>query len=74
MALTSIWCCALQDHVTRVTTLRGDIVCVVCSEHEAESGVCAVKTRTYQRGLVAAEFPKNDETADAFPRVHCTLV
>lgn len=52
MALSAIWCCALQRHVACVTNREGDVVSVVCFERQADARTCRAKTRALQDGVI----------------------
>ena len=71
MALNSLWCCALQTHVTCVTNHEGDVVSVVCSERQAGTRTCGAKTRAFQDGLIGDLF-RLDAAAERLA-TRCTL-
>jgi hypothetical protein len=51
-----MWCCALQRDVLCVTNGEGDVIAVTCSERQAETRICRVKTRAFQDGLIGDLF------------------
>ena len=53
MSLTSLWCCALQRSVTRVTSVGGEVVAVICPEVEEATGVCRLKSSALRDGVLA---------------------
>jgi hypothetical protein len=73
MALTSIWCCVLQRHITRVTNVEDEIVSVVCPEFQAPTGICRLKTSALQGGLLSDLLRRGDENSLENPAPRCTL-
>jgi hypothetical protein len=53
MALTSIWCCVLQRHITRVSNVENEVVAVVCPEVDVPRGACRLKTIALRGGFVS---------------------
>ena len=56
MSVRSMWCCARQANVPCVTNAEGDVVAVTCSERQADTRICRVKTRAFQDGLLGDLF------------------
>ena len=73
MSLTSLWCCALQRSVTRVTNVGGEVVAVICPEVEEATGACRLKTSALRDGMLADLLRKGDETLTEKPPPRCTI-
>ena len=73
MSLTSLWCCALQRSVTRVTNVGGEVVAVICPEVEEATGVCRLKTSALRDGVLADLLRQGDETLSEKPPPRCTI-
>jgi hypothetical protein len=73
MALTSIWCCALQRSVTRVTNLEDEVVAVICPEVDAPTGICRLKTSELRGGVLADLLRRGDENPMDNPAPRCTI-
>ena len=73
MSLTSLWCCALQRSVTRVTNVGGEVVAVICPEVEEATGVCRLKTSALRDGVLADLLRQGDETLAEKPPPRCTI-
>jgi hypothetical protein len=73
MAIESAWCTVLQAMVTRVTTLEGDAITVICSEFDPASKVCHAKSGVRRNGPLAQLLERVSENTLADRGSHCNL-
>ena len=73
MAFKSVWCPVLQNHVTCVADLEGNIVKVVCIECDERTHACRLKQAAIRGGPLSKLLMQASENTFADRTVMCVL-
>lgn len=73
MAIDSAWCPVLHTRVTRVTTLEGEVIKVICAEFDDSSKTCWVKKAVGLGGPLSQLVERVNEESLAHSGMRCDL-
>ena len=73
MAIDSFWCSVLHRRLTRVTTLEGEVIKVICPEFDDSSRTCAFKKAVGLGGPLSQLVERVNEDSLAQADTRCDL-
>ena len=71
MVIDSVWCPVLHGRLTRITTLEGEVIRVVCPEFDDSSKTCGVKKAVGLGGPLSQLVERVTEESLAHPDTRC---
>lgn len=73
MFIATVRCPVLGASVTRITDLEDQTTKIICSEYEQPTGICRMKKRTQEGGLLSKLLERVAEETLETRDVHCVL-
>jgi hypothetical protein len=73
MAITLVRCSVLGGNVTRVTNLEGETMKIICAEYEEPTGICRLKKRVSQGGMLSQLLERVSEDTLDSKNTRCAL-
>ena len=73
MPMESTYCHVLRGHVTRITSLEGEVVRIICAAYEEPTGDCRLKKGRRQGGPLSQLLERVADEALDTKSVSCHL-